>query len=326
MRTCVTILATGGTIASTDIEGGARPTETGETLLPSEDFPEDVEVHIEQLAQRPSPEMDFEMIERLRRRIEERAADGYVITHGTDTIEETAYYLDLVLGNSPPVALTGAQRRPDQLSSDGPANVTAAIRAVSDARVREAGGVYVAFNDELHAARDVVKAHTWKLEAFESPRTGPVAVFDPRGLRPTSELGSRSVQLPVIGPPEGIVEMVSTGLGVNGRQLRRAVGAGADGLVLEATGLGNAPAGVADAVGDAIEANVPVVVTSQCYAGTVAPVYGSGGGQTLVDRGAIFADNLPAQKARIKLLLALAHTDSQTDIGTYFGRNCGSGT
>lgn len=299
----VLVASTGGTIASTADDDGATPTKTGEDL--AEAVPELTDrIHIENLAQRPSVDMDFEVLERLREHIAAHDA-GVVVTHGTDTMSESAYYVDLLRDSGVPVVFTGAQRRPDQPGADGPANLVAAVTAAENQPVRSAGGVYVCFNGELHAARDVVKGHTWRPDTFESPGRGPVGAVAPGGFERYRELGSRSVTLLAAGHPTGDVPIVTVGIGVGREGIDRALDAGCDGIVLQATGLGNAPEPVAESVADAVDAGVPVVVTSRCHAGGVAAVYGGGGGYTLERYGALLAGDLPAAKARIKLLLAL---------------------
>jgi len=298
----VLVLSTGGTIASTAGSEGATPTESGEELVDA--IPDLRErVRVEEVARRPSPDVDFSLLARLRRRIDTHACDGdtgVVITHGTDTMAESAYYLDLIRDGDPPVVVTGAQRRPDQPGADGPANLAAAVSAAEELALQSAGGAYVCFNGELHTARDAVKTHTWRPDAFASPAT-----IGPDGFRRYRELGSRSETLPDVAEPAGDVPIVTTGIGVGRSVVDRAVQAGCGGLVIRATGLGNTPEPVAKAVDVATTAGVSVVVTSRCHAGAVAPVYGNGGGQTLRDNGAIFAGDLPATKARIKLLPAL---------------------
>ncbi|WP_225334295.1 asparaginase [Halomicrobium urmianum] len=332
MPPTITVLGTGGTIASTEGEAGATPTLSAEELLDAvPEIREHAKLTTEQVAQVPSFEMDFETLADVRRAVRDAAgaADGIVVTHGTDTMEESAYYLDLTLDVDAPVVFTGAQRPADELSSDGPANLLTAVRAATDERVRDAGGVYVAFDEELHAARGVTKAHTRKLAGFASPESGPVASFTREDVRFHREPGSRSGSIPVDrGNAEGgreeadaepTVEMVKSAVGVDGGGIQRAVERGADGVVLEATGAGNATGPIGDAVAAAIDEGVPVVVTSRSYEGPVAPIYGTpGGGQTIRDHGAIFAGDLPAHKARLKLRLALGETTDVEELRAHF--------
>jgi L-asparaginase len=311
----VTVLSTGGTIASTAGEGGATPEKSGEDLVAS--VPEIdgyADITVEQALQTPSYDMSVDGMATIARAATEAAetgADGVVVTHGTDTIEESAYYLDLVRDLDIPILFTGAQRRPDEVSPDGPANLLTAVRAAAHDLFAGAGGVYVAFDEEIHAAREVTKTHTSALDTFESPDACPVAAFSHAGLRTFREPGSRSASLEVTETDKAVA-MIKSGAGVSGVLLREAIDTGIDGVVLEGTGLGNATGAIESAVGEAIDAEVPVVLTSRCPAGSVAPVYGGpGGGETLRSRGIVDGGGLPAQKARLKLMLALEAADSE---------------
>lgn len=317
----VHVLTTGGTIASTAEESGAKPTERGDRLVSTVPAIDDIaDVTVEEVFQIGSTSMDVGALVDLGERITdiETEVQGIVILHGTDTMEESAYYLDLTLDTDTPVVLTGAQRRPDEVSPDGPKNVVDAIRAASDERLIERDGVYIAFNDELHAARDVTKSHTTKVNTFRSPGKGPVAEFGRHDIHLHHEPGSRSVTLP-LQEAESRVEMVKTGVGVDERQIRLALEAGLDGLILEGTGLGNTTPALGEAVETVLDTGIPTVVTSRCHSGEVEPVYGTtGGGLTMKERGAIFGDDLPAHKARIKLMLALETTDDHDELRAVF--------
>lgn len=327
MKPKIQILATGGTIASTQSEDGSN---TGAT--PKQDIDELVSslpsldgvarVEREQVTQVDSTNLPLETVAKLARRIEDIADDtnGIVVTHGTDLMEETAYYLDLVSTVDIPVVLTGAQRRPDEVSPDGPANLVGAIRAAAHAELRERSGTYVLMNDALHAAQDVMKLHASNVATFRSPGTGPIAEVTRDGFRFFREPGSHSISLPV-HKSRPTVEMIKSGLDVNGKQIVRALESGADGIVVEATGLGNVSSQFAERVKIATDCETPVVLTSRCIEGSVAPVYSTTGGSLdLKERSVIFGSDLPAHKARIKLLLALDYTDDKSVIRTMFER------
>lgn len=267
--------------------------------------------------QTPSFDMDIESVtalaEQTRTAIND-GADSVIITHGTDTMEESAYYLDLVLDLNGPVVFTGAQRRSDETSPDGPSNLLTAVRAASHKQFRGAGGVYVAFDEELHAARDVTKGHTSDLSAFVSPDKCPVARFIREDVRIHRDPGSRSDSVGVTATSAD-VPMVKAGISVGPRQLNCALEVGVDGIVVEGTGLGNTTSALGSAIGEALEANVPVVITSRCQGGAVAPVYETpGGGETLRSHGIIDGGDLPAHKARLKLMLLIEEfgTDDHT--------------
>jgi len=303
----VHVLATGGTIASTGREeGGATPELDGEALVEAVPGLADLaDLTVLDVADSPGFDMQLSTVARLRGYVRAHAdADGFVVTHGTDTLEETAYALDLLTGG-PPVVCTGAQRRPDERSADGPANLHLAVRAAAADRIRAAGGAYVAFDDELHAARDVTKAHTAALDTFTSPDGGPLARATRGGFRWYREPGTRAADLDTVDPDLRVPVVVS-GTGVPGNRLRRVVEAGADGVVVAGTGLGNVTASLGEAIQEAMS-DCPVVVASRCHAGPTEPVYGTpGGAHTLAGAGALFAGALQPWKARIKLLLALA--------------------
>ncbi|SEH14711.1 L-asparaginase [Natronorubrum sediminis] len=318
-----TVLTTGGTIASTDSDGGPKPTQTGEELL--EAVPElesHAELTIEDVAQVPSFEMDGETLEEIGERVREldtdSAVDTVVITHGTDTMEETAYYLDVTTQPETPVFLTGAQRRPDEVSPDGPSNLLTAVRAGRAFRERDAGGTFVAFDEEIHSARYVTKTHTSALDAFQSTDAGPVAHVDRDGVaihRPprseTDPIEATSLERPVY--------TIKSGTGVTGELLEAALECGAEGLVVEGTGLGNATPGLAEGVRDAVESGVPVVVTSRCLEGRVTPAYGGdGGGERLREYGAIFGEDRSPRQARLRLALALEAVDDLESIRAVF--------
>ena len=342
----VHVVATGGTIASTADEDGATPSLSGEDLVDA--VPElgaEASLSVESVSQTPGFDMDFETMvavgERARAAVED-GTDAIVVTHGTDTLAETAYFLDLTLSLPVPVVVTGAQRRLDEPSSDAPANVLAAVRAATHRRVDE--GAFVAFDDELHAARDVRKVHTHKLAAFASPNDGPVATLTRDGILPSRarqgssraersdgvrfhrEPRSESVHVPAAST-DARVELVVSAAGVDGAQVERAVDAGADGIVVAGTGLGNTTGELGEAIANAVESGVPVVLTSRCAAGSTGAVYGTpGGGKTLQDAGAIPGGDLAPWKARVKLALALGTVDEEEGADTvreFFAESAG---
>jgi L-asparaginase len=309
----VAVVACGGTIASEPDEGGAAPAKTGDDLVAA--IP-DVERHATVSAREVCSQPGFDVRWRdvlataaAAREAVADGADGVVVTHGTDTLADTAFALDLLTDLDAPVVVTGAQRRLDEASSDAPANLTLAVRAAADDRF--APGVHVAFDDELHAARDVIKGHSNALSTMTSPGTGPVATFTRAGSRLVRE-PRRGVDVdPLADAIEGAdrvpeVPVIHSGTGVGAGAVERAVDAGVGGLVIEGTGLGNVTAAIGDAVADALPA-IPVVVAGRPPAGPTEPVYGTpGGAVTLAEHGVTFAGPLPASKARIALGLGLA--------------------
>jgi L-asparaginase len=217
-------------------------------------------------------------------------------------MEETVYLVDRLLDADTPVVLTGAQRGADQADADGPRNFRDAVRAAVAPEARGRGAM-IAFAGELHAAREARKVHTSGVRAFGSPGYGPIGHVDGERVvfrrRP-----ERRPSLPV--PAElGRVDLIRLYAGSDARFLRTAVDSGAQAVILECTGRGNANDQVVEAVRESVVAGVAVIVCSRCVEGRVEPVYGRGGGRDLAEAGALFAGDLAGPKARVLLQVAL---------------------
>lgn len=331
-RPRVAVVACGGTIASEPDEGGAAPAKTGDDLVAAvPEIEEYAGVTAREVCSQPGFDVrwrDVLATATAAREAVAEGADGVVVTHGTDTLADTAFALDLLTDLDAPVVVTGAQRRLDEPSSDAPANLTLAVRAAADRRF--APGAHVAFDDELHAARDVIKGHSNALSTMSSPGTGPVATFtraDSRVVREPERGLAVEPLLEAVDRGEDPVEsagripevpVIHSGTGVGAAGVERAVDAGVVGLVIEGTGLGNATAAVGDAVAEAVD-EVPVVVAGRPPAGPTEPVYGTpGGAVTLREHGVVFAGALPASKARVALALGLAAGLDGDVLGTLF--------
>lgn len=324
----VRVLSTGGTIASTDGPGGATPSEDGDDLVAAVPKLEELaSVDAESVCDELSFHLSFSHVTSLVHAVERAAdddVDGVVVTHGTDTMEESAYYLDLVSDADVPIVFTGAQRPADSPGADGPANLLQAVRVAADERFEN--GTYIAFGNLVHAARWVTKARAGQPEAYASPDAGPVAEVTADGIALRREPCSESVSLPVVETTARI-ELIPSGLAVDARQLERAVTDGVDGVVLGASGIGNTTPEIGDAIADAIDAGVPVVVATRCFDGAVAARYGGpGGSRTLREHGTIPAGDLPPWKARIKLGLALSTYDKLENVRTAFEEQRGVAT
>ena len=230
--------------------------------------------------------------------------DGVVITHGTDTLEETAYFLDTMTLPDIPVVLTGAMRSSNELGSDGVYNYLSALRVASHKQAK-GKGVLVVMNDEIHAAKYVTKTHTTNVSTFQTPTHGPLGIimkheilfFKRAEKRVRFDLEAISGTVPIVKAyagmgDSGIISFLSPD--------------NIDGLVVEALGAGNMPPKAAAEVEALTAKGVPVVLVSRCFNGIAEPVYAyEGGGVRLQEAGVMFVKELNAPKARLKLLIAL---------------------
>lgn len=312
----VHLLACGGTIASEPTAAGATPAKSAADLREAVPELEAIaDVQATDVASYPGFDLRLNTLLAVARRTGAPGVDGVVVTTGTDTLADAAYGLSLLTDGETPVVVTGAQRRFDEPSSDAAANLLVAARAAADGRFE---GTFVAFDAQLHDARTVVKGHTDALGAFESPETGPVATFTRTGVRLHRSPVREAPTLDTPGAVVADVPVVHSGMSVGAAAFERAVEAGADGIVVEATGLGNVTRALGEAIADA-PADLPVVVASRCRAGGTEPIYGTaGGGVTLAEHGVVFAGALPASKARVALALGLSAGRRGEDLRTLF--------
>ncbi|MHB8907603.1 MAG: asparaginase [Syntrophales bacterium] len=320
----VTIIFTGGTIAmGVDPEtGGAVPLLSGEELMNGvPDLKGIADLDVLNFCNKPGPHIRPEEVLELGKVITgifaRGKADGVVVTHGTDTLEETAYELDLLLGGDRPVVVTGAMRTGSMVSADGPANLMNAVLTAADDAAR-GKGVMVVFNNEVHLARDVTKASATQLNAFRSPLFGPVGLIygrtvqfvRPGGLRESIPVEEVSAQ----------VELIKFTLGMSTLLLDAIRDSAADGVVIEGAGVGHVSPEVAQAIRRIVHTGKTVVLTSRCHEGLVTEDnYGFVGSEKyLRESGAIPAPGLSGPKARIKLILALSKSRDVSKIREIF--------
>lgn len=306
----IAVVFNGGTISMKVDERikAAVPSLTGEEIMSMVTGIERyAEIESYSFSSMPSPHMTFETILKLSSFIKELIdrddIDGVVITHGTDTLEETAYFLDLTLDTEKPIVITGAMRSGSELGYDGPSNLAASIcTAISDDS--QGRGVLVCFNGELNSASEVTKANSMALNAFRTPNFGPIGIVDNNKVifyRNTKN--STKYKVTNINKDVALIKCV---VDMDSTFVDFVVDKGFGGIVIEALGRGNVPPRMVDGIKRAIQKEIPVVVVSRCFEGRVHESYGyEGGGKMLLDLGAIFGDTLPGQKARIKLLLSI---------------------
>ncbi|MBI4788132.1 MAG: asparaginase [Chloroflexi bacterium] len=304
----IVVLTTGGTIAmrAHDQASGAIPSLAAADLLKG--LPREVaETRIEEFSNLPSAHFTVEQIWNLSRRIAalvaDDAVDGVVVTHGTDTLEESAYLCDLTVDSAKPVVFTGAMRTASEVGYDGFANLATALQVAESAAARGLGTLVV-FNDEIHAARWVTKTHTTALDTFQSPGAGPIGRVDYDGVEITRQpLAREYIPADRLEPN---VFLLKLAVGMTAELLEHLVVSGARGIVLETLGGGRVPPWWLATIERAIKNGIPMVISSRVGAGRTVDRYGySGAHRDLVRLGCWFAHGLNGQKARIKLMAAI---------------------
>jgi L-asparaginase len=311
------LFATGGTISMRqDVEkGGAVPQLSGTEILAAvPGWESHARLEVREFGQLPGPHMTIERMWELRAAILsaiDSGAQGIVITHGTDTIEETAYLLDRSLPPRVPVAITGAMRNSSELSWDGPANLMAAIMAAASPEARGRGAMVV-MDERIVQGAEVVKTHTEEFGTFQSPNWGPLGIVDGGSVLFYRESRRKPNLMPE--SPAVPVDLIKIVAGADARLVEASLDSGARGVVLEALGRGNVPPAVVPGVRRWTRAGRPVVVTSRSMRGRVLDTYAyPGGGHELRELGVIFADHLTGQQARIELMLAIGLHGDDTD-------------
>ncbi|HGZ9252191.1 TPA: asparaginase [Staphylococcus aureus] len=268
----------------------------------------------------PSPHITIQHVKQLKDIILEAVTnkyyDGFVITHGTDTLEETAFLLDLILGIEQPVVITGAMRSSNEIGSDGLYNYISAIRVASDEKARHKG-VMVVFNDEIHTARNVTKTHTSNTNTFQSPNHGPLGVLTKDRVQ-FHHMPYRQQALENVNEKLN-VPLVKAYMGMPGDIFSFYSREGIDGMVIEALGQGNMPPSALEGIQQLVSLNIPIVLVSRSFNGIVSPTYAyDGGGYQLAQQGFIFSNGLNGPKARLKLLVALSNNLDKAEIKSYF--------
>ncbi|MFD8762337.1 asparaginase [Streptomyces mirabilis] len=314
----VAVISLGGTIAmTTQTDGGATPTLSADDLVAAVPGLASTGIHVEvhDFRQLPGASLAFSDLLELAVKVETLTVDGVVITQGTDTIEETAYLLDLVTGGDMPIVVTGAMRTASMAGADGPANVLAAVRVAASAEARGQGCVVV-FGEEIHAARWVRKTHATSPTAFTS-YPGPIGYVAEERVR----IMTRPDPLPTFDPrytSAARTAIATIGLGDDGTVLQ-AIGEHVQGLVVAAFGAGHVPMACVDALTD-LAKSMPVVLATRTGAGPVLQrTYGFPGSESdLLARGLISANTLDPVKARILLQLLLMTSHDKDEVAQSF--------
>ncbi|MGN1401211.1 MAG: asparaginase [Bacillus sp. (in: firmicutes)] len=310
----ITLITTGGTIASKEINKGllASGVISGEELASLCDLPEGYEIKIVDLLQVPSMHIDFHLMNSIRTAIEEELKDesvnGIVVTHGTDSLEETAYFLDITINDERPIVVTGSQRSPQEVGTDVFSNLKNSIYTASSEHLNNVG-VVVVFNERIYSAKYVKKVHASNIQGFESFGYGYLGIIDndivsiyQKPVR--KESYTLTAELPR-------VDIIKCHTGQDGLFVDASAAAGAKGIVLEGVGRGQVTPWMMDSIQNALNQGVVIVMTTSAEEGKVYPSYGyEGSAHDLKERGVILGEDYDSKKARVKLAVLLASKES----------------
>ncbi len=323
MKKRIAVIFTGGTISMKVDErlAAAIPALSSEEIMSMvTNIDKVADVDIVTFGAYPGPHMTPDLIWSLATKVKALIAleeiDGVVITHGTDSLEETAYFLDLNIKTQKPIVMVAAMRNGSELGYDGPSNLSSAIcTAVSDESKNK--GVLIVLNNEVNSAREATKTHTLSLDTFKSLEFGPLGIVDNDEVIFYRNI----IKHEYIETDQYVkdVDLIKACVGMDSKYLHFGISNGTKGFIIEAMGRGNLPPDMIPGIESAIEKNIPVILVSRCPMGRVLDSYGyPGGGKNLRDIGVIFGGNLNGQKARIKLMLALGKTHHLHEIRSIF--------
>ena len=319
----ILVVFTGGTFSMMIDEktGGAIPRFSGEELLRK--IPEAkklAKITCYDFGKYPGPHMTPELMFKLSRTIKKLLSknkfDGVIVTHGTDTLEETAYLLDLTIKTETPIVVIGSMKNSSEKDWDGPKNLIDAIHVCLNTNCKNIG-VLVCLNGEINAASEVTKIYTEQIDSFRSLDFGALG-FVQNGKVILNRLPRK---LETINTKKIItnVDLLTVYAGMDERFFRYSAQSNVKGLVVEALGVGNVPPAAFEGIKYVVDKNIPVVLVSRCPAGETLDIYSyPGAGKWLNKIGVIFADYLNGQKARIKLMLALGMTKDQKKLKNIF--------
>lgn len=318
----ILVLHTGGTISMSEDQttGKVSPSEANPLQNHAHLFENSADLIIEDFFHLPSPHITpVEMLllkERIQKAIDLKEADGVVITHGTDTLEETAYFLDLTLKTPIPIIVTGAMRSSNEIGSDGLYNFQSALWvALSDESANK--GVLVVMNDEIHTARYVTKTHTTNVATFRTPTFGPIGLISKNEVRFFQKLIFEEYF--DIHSVNKTIHLIKTYAGIDGTLFDAINTPLTDGVIIEALGAGNLPPAALPALQRILDNKIPVILVSRSFNGVAQDVYDYvGGGKRLKEAGVVFTHGLTGPKARLKLMIILSSGISGETVADYF--------
>lgn len=319
----ILIVFTGGTFSMRvdDITKAAVPFYNAKELL--EKIPEAknlANISIYEFGNYPgphiTPELMFDLSKRIKKLVNQQNVDGVIVTHGTDTLEETAYFLDLTIKTEKPIVVIGAMKTSNEPDWDGPRNLMDAIHICNNQNSKELG-VLVCLNGEINAASEVTKTHTEDIETFMSLDFGSLG-FVEKGKVIFNRLPRKQETIET-EKINSNVDLIKVYAGMNEKFFKLSADSNVNGVVIEAMGVGNVPPPAFDGIKRIVEKNIPVVLVSRCPAGETLDIYGyPGAGKWLREIGVIFSDYLNGQKARIKLMICLGKTTELRELRKMF--------
>lgn len=315
--TYIALVATGGTIASTKSESGAL---VGVSANDFELF-EDLQVEVKRFdaLSEGSYRLGFGDLATIHQTVadiqEDPDCSGVVITHGTDTMEETAFFLDLTLDSDKPVVVTGAQRTFDTEDADGPRNLRDAVAVAASPQAR-GQGTLVCFAGNIWAARGVRKSHTIQVQAFDGVKMGEVYEGGFTLVSRPPQHGKLAFDAARIAEID--IPIVTHAIGMSASVMEAAAGTRPAAIMLVGTGAGNAGAGYAEAVARATGSGIPVLLGTRVIEGPVIPIYGNGGGVDLDRAGAISVGALSVFQARILAAIVASVSSTPEEFRTQF--------
>lgn len=266
-----------------------------------------------------TPALMLLLSKKIKEFVKQKDVDGIIITHGTDTLEETAYFLDLTIKTEKPIVVIGAMKTSSEPDWDGPKNLIDAIHICNNPN-SYGMGVLVCLNGEINAASEVTKTHTEDVETFMSLDFGALGFVD-KGRVVYNRLPRKleTFETEKINPN---VDLIKVYAGMDQKFFRFSADSGIEGIVVEAMGVGNVPPPVFEGIKYALDKKIPVVLVSRCPAGETLDIYGyPGAGKWLKKEGVIFSDYLNGQKARIKMMICLGITNDVNKLRKMFEEN-----
>lgn len=319
----VVVITTGGTIAMRydEVTKGLVPAVNGKELMDAVPELKNIcDIEVVEFSNIPSPHMTPKLMKDLGDKVDEIAMDekvtGIVITHGTDTVEESSYFLDLYIKTEKPVVFTAAMRGASDLSSDGAKNILCAVKtAFTPSAISK--GVMVVLNESIHSAEDVTKTHTANVDTFQSPYWGAIGYVDEdRVIFKRNVINRLKIDTDKI---EESIYLIKTFTGMNSDIFDFLIDKKVAGVVVEGFGRGNLPPLILEGIKRMIDANIIVVLVSRVIEGRVLDVYSyTGAVKPVKAMGVILGGEISSQKARLKLMLLMGKYRTKEEIEQYF--------